>query len=105
SGKTTTLRAISGLIRPRSGSIRLADADISQTPAHEIVNRGIAHVPEGRRVFSTLTVEENLRLGAYRHRGHPEKVSSNMGRVYKLFPRLEERRQQLAGTLSGGEQQ
>lgn len=104
-GKTTTLRAISGLIRPRSGSILLGDADISQIPAHEIVNRGIAHVPEGRRVFPTLTVEENLKLGAYKHRGQPDKVASNMVRVYKLFPRLEERRLQLAGTLSGGEQQ
>lgn len=104
-GKTTTLRAISGLIRPKSGCIRLADADISQTPAHQIVSRGIAHVPEGRRVFSTLTVEENLKLGAYKHRGHPDKVSSNMARVYQLFPRLKERRLQLAGTLSGGEQQ
>ncbi|HOI36129.1 MAG TPA: ABC transporter ATP-binding protein [Bacillota bacterium] len=104
-GKTTTLRAISGLIRPRSGSILLGDADISEIPAHEIVNRGVAHVPEGRRVFPTLTVEENLKLGAYKHRGHPDKVNSNMERVYKLFPRLLERRLQLAGTLSGGEQQ
>lgn len=104
-GKTTTLRAISGLIRPRSGKIHLSDADITSLPAHQIVNRGVAHVPEGRKVFSTLTVEENLKLGAYRYRNQPGRSAQFMKRVYTLFPRLEERRNQLAGTLSGGEQQ
>jgi len=104
-GKTTTLRAISGLIRPRAGQITLADENITALPAHEIVNRGVAHVPEGRKVFATLTVEENLKLGAYKHRSEPGRWSATMKRVYELFPRLEERRNQLAGTLSGGEQQ
>lgn len=104
-GKTTTLRAISGLIRPRAGHIALADEDITTLPAHEIVNRGVAHVPEGRKVFATLTVEENLKLGAYKYRSQPKRWSATMKRVYELFPRLEERRNQLAGTLSGGEQQ
>ncbi|MEA4882389.1 MAG: ABC transporter ATP-binding protein [Clostridia bacterium] len=104
-GKTTTLRAISGLIRPRSGSISLGDVDITHLPAHRIVELGIAHVPEGRRVFSTLTTEENLKLGAYKLRRNPAKIASNITKVYDLFPRLRERRVQLAGTLSGGEQQ
>ncbi len=104
-GKTTTLRAISGLVRPRRGSIRLGSFDVGATPAHRIVELGIAHVPEGRRVFGTLTVEENLNLGAYRHRRDRARVSAGRERVYALFPRLAERRAQLAGTLSGGEQQ
>ncbi|MCR4424976.1 MAG: ABC transporter ATP-binding protein [Firmicutes bacterium] len=104
-GKTTTLRAVSGLLRPRSGSIRLRDDEISSMPAHRIVERGVAHVPEGRKVFGTLTTEENLNLGAYRHRHDPAKVAAGRKRVYELFPRLLERRNQLAGTLSGGEQQ
>lgn len=104
-GKTTTLRAISGLIRPKAGQIVLAGENITALPAHEIVNRGVAHVPEGRKVFATLTVEENLKLGAYKHRGEPARWAAAMKRVYELFPRLEERRNQLAGTLSGGEQQ
>ncbi|OPZ63391.1 MAG: High-affinity branched-chain amino acid transport ATP-binding protein LivF [Firmicutes bacterium ADurb.Bin506] len=104
-GKTTTLRAISGLIRPRAGHILLDGQDVTTLPAHELVNRGVAHVPEGRRVFSTLTVAENLKLGAYKYRSQPKRWQATMDRVYKLFPRLEERSSQLAGTLSGGEQQ
>ncbi|MGI6147477.1 MAG: ABC transporter ATP-binding protein [Firmicutes bacterium] len=104
-GKTTTLRAISGLLRPRAGQIMLRGTDITNLPAHEIVNMGVAHVPEGRRVFATLTVEENLKLGAYKHRREPQRWVGTIKKVYELFPRLEERRNQLAGTLSGGEQQ
>ena len=104
-GKTTTLRAISGLLRPRAGQIMLRGTDITNLPAHEIVNMGGAHVPEGRRVFATLTVEENLKLGAYKHRREPQRWVGTIKKVYELFPRLEERRNQLAGTLSGGEQQ
>ncbi len=104
-GKTTTLRAISGLLRPRSGVIRLGSRELQTIPAHSIVELGIAHVPEGRRMFGTLTVEENLNLGAYKHRRDMRRIASGRDRVYKLFPRLAERRGQLAGTLSGGEQQ
>ncbi|MCR4403294.1 MAG: ABC transporter ATP-binding protein [Firmicutes bacterium] len=104
-GKTTTLRAISGLLRPRAGRIRLGNQDIHTLPAHRIVGLGVAHVPEGRRVFSTLTVEENLNLGAYGHRANRARVEASRERAYRLFPRLAERRGQLAGTLSGGEQQ
>lgn len=104
-GKTTTLKAISGLLRPRSGSICMDGRDISQLPAHEIVNLGISHVPEGRHVFPTLTVEENLKLGAYKNRHDHALVADGISKAYRLFPRLEERRAQLAGTLSGGEQQ
>ncbi|WP_035587374.1 ABC transporter ATP-binding protein [Hippea jasoniae] len=101
-GKTTTLRTISGLIKPRSGSIRYKDIELTSLPAHKIVSLGITQSPEGRRVFGTLTVEENLILGAY------TKQKPNMSIlewIYELFPRLKERRTQLAGTLSGGEQQ
>jgi branched-chain amino acid transport system ATP-binding protein len=107
-GKTTTLRVLSGMISPRAGSIRLADRDIAGRPAHEIARLGIAHSPEGRRVFPTLSVMDNLRLGAFtrligaRPRGEVEK---DLARMLELFPRLGERRAQLAGTLSGGEQQ
>ncbi|MEW6228602.1 MAG: ABC transporter ATP-binding protein [Bacillota bacterium] len=104
-GKTTTLRAISGLLRPRSGKIRLGSHELQSVPAHQIVELGIAHVPEGRRMFGTLTVEENLNLGAYKYRRDPERVKAGRERAYKLFPRLAERKNQLAGTLSGGEQQ
>ena len=103
-GKTTTLRAISGLLRPRAGQIMLRGTDITNLPAHEIVNMGVAHVPEGRRVFATLTVEENLKLGAYKHRREPQRWVGTIKKV-RALPRLEERRNQLAGTLSGGEQQ
>ncbi|MDI7245949.1 MAG: ABC transporter ATP-binding protein [Bacillota bacterium] len=104
-GKTTTLRAVSGLLRPRAGHIRLAGQEIQAAAAHRIVELGVAHVPEGRRVFATLTVEENLNLGAYRYRQDATRVREGRERAYRLFPRLAERRGQLAGTLSGGEQQ
>ncbi|HXL05117.1 MAG: ABC transporter ATP-binding protein [Firmicutes bacterium] len=104
-GKTTTLRAISGLLRPQSGIIRFGERELQTMPAHRIVELGISHVPEGRRVFGTLTVEENLNLGAYKYRNDSDRVRTGRERVYQLFPRLEERRKQLAGTLSGGEQQ
>ena len=104
-GKTTTLRAISGLLRPRAGRIRLGGEEIQSVAAHRIVELGVAHVPEGRRVFATLTVEENLNLGAYKHRQALDRVQAARERAYRLFPRLAERRGQLAGTLSGGEQQ
>jgi branched-chain amino acid transport system ATP-binding protein len=102
-GKTTTLRTISGLMHPSKGSIRLEGADISRTPAHEIVRRGVCHAPEGRRVFARMQVVDNLQMGAYaRNDGD---IGADLDRVYKLFPRLRERATQLAGTLSGGEQQ
>ena len=104
-GKTTTLRAISGLLRPQSGSINFGDLRLEAMPAHKIVELGISHVPEGRKVFGALTVEENLNLGAYKYRNDSGRVRTERERVYELFPRLEERRRQLAGTLSGGEQQ
>ena len=101
-GKTTTLRTISGLLRPRAGEVRFAGERIDTRPAHEIVRLGLTHVPEGRWIFPPLTVDENLRLGAYAER----RVSREaLDRVFTQFPRLAERRRQLAGTLSGGEQQ
>ncbi|NLA59164.1 MAG: ABC transporter ATP-binding protein [Firmicutes bacterium] len=103
-GKTTTLKTISGLVRARSGTICYQDQEISSTPAHIIARDGLCHVPEGRRVFSNMTVAENLALGAY-HRRDQEGIRRDLEWVYELFPRLAERRQQLAGTLSGGEQQ
>lgn len=103
-GKSTTLRAISGLVRLRSGSIRFCGEEISRLPPHEIVRRGLVHVPEGRMIFSNLTVLENLRMGAYLRRGNRE-ISEDLGFVLHLFPRLAEREKQVAGTLSGGEQQ
>ncbi|MFS8639587.1 MAG: ABC transporter ATP-binding protein [Symbiobacteriaceae bacterium] len=102
-GKSTTLRAISGLIRPRSGAIRFQGRNITRTPAHEIVAMGIGHVPEGRRVFADLTVRENLELGAYIV--SPSQFQKNLAEVYERFPRLKEREYQRASTLSGGEQQ
>jgi branched-chain amino acid transport system ATP-binding protein len=104
-GKTTTLRSISGLLRPRSGSIAFAGESITGLQAHVIVNRGLSQVPEGRRIFSILNVEENLNLGGYLIRSQRALVHERKEAVYRLFPRLEERRGQLAGTLSGGEQQ
>jgi len=103
-GKSTTLRTISGLIRPREGDIRFLGQSIVGVPPHRIVGMGIAHVPEGRGIFGTLTVEENLFLGAHRRLRDPS-VKDDLERVYQLFPRLRERRKQIAGTLSGGEQQ
>ncbi|WP_026576920.1 ABC transporter ATP-binding protein [Bacillus sp. UNC438CL73TsuS30] len=101
-GKSTTLRTISGLIRPKSGSIHYNGEPIHKRNAHEIVKKGLIHVPEGRRVFSTMTVEENLQLGSYCARDH---LHDGLKEVYELFPRLFDRRKQLSGTLSGGEQQ
>jgi branched-chain amino acid transport system ATP-binding protein len=103
-GKTTTLCTISGLLKPRQGSVFLNEEDISQYPAHELVYQGIAMAPEGRRVFAKLTVRENLEMGAY-SRTDRDEIDENMGRVFNLFPRLKEREKQVAGTLSGGEQQ
>lgn len=104
-GKSSTLNCISGLVRADSGSVCFQGTDISNLPAHKIVAAGIVQVPEGRRVFANLPVEVNLQLGAYlRHRDRVG-VASDMKYVYELFPRLHERRHQLAGTLSGGEQQ
>lgn len=102
-GKSTTLRSIAGLVRPRSGAIKFAGEDLSATPTHQIIQRGIGISPEGRHVFPNLTVLENLEMGAY-HRT-PGQLKDGLDWVYSLFPRLEERRRQLAGTLSGGEQQ
>ncbi len=104
-GKTTTLRTISGLIRPREGRIEFDSQDISSLPAHRIVEGGISHAPEGRQIFSALTVTENLNMGAYTLGGDKEAIEENYRRVFSLFPRLEERKNQLGGTLSGGEQQ
>jgi branched-chain amino acid transport system ATP-binding protein len=104
-GKTTTLRTISGLIRPREGRILFGDQEISGMPAHRIVETGISQAPEGRQIFSTLTVMENLNMGAYSLGSDTEAIDENRRRVFSLFPRLQERRKQLGGTLSGGEQQ
>ena len=102
-GKTTTLKAISGLLPPRAGTIRLAGEPLVGIPPHAIAARGVAHVPEGRRMFTRLSVEDNLALGAYVRRDGG--IAQDLERVFALFPRLRERRDQLAGTLSGGEQQ
>jgi len=104
-GKTTTLRTLSGLVRLRQGRILLGGKDITKLPAHRVVARGLGHVPEGRRIFGPLSVEENLRLGGYLLRHDPAEVEQRVQASYALFPRLGERRHQLAGTLSGGEQQ
>ena len=104
-GKSTTLRTISGLVRPREGRILLSGDPIEAVPAHQIVERGISQAPEGRQVFATLTVTENLNMGAYSLGSDKETIEENRQRVFSLFPRLEERRMQLGGTLSGGEQQ
>jgi len=103
-GKTTTLRGISGLLPPQKGSIRFNGEDIGSYKAHELVSKGIAMVPEGRGVFSKLSVLENLEMGAY-HRSDKDGIAEDLQQMYQLFPRLEERRSQVAGTLSGGEQQ
>jgi branched-chain amino acid transport system ATP-binding protein len=102
-GKTTTVKTISGLLAPRGGSVMLDDAPITGEPAHEIVYKGIAHVPEGRKIFNRLTVAENLGMGAYSRSDRG--VAVDLERVFALFPRLKERQVQVAGTLSGGEQQ
>ncbi len=103
-GKTTTLRTVSGLLRPKSGSVRFLGEEITQVPAHRIVARGLGHVPEGRMIFSNLTVDENLAMGAYLQKDKAA-VARNRDYVFGIFPRLKERLRQTAGTLSGGEQQ
>lgn len=103
-GKTTTLRTISGLLKPKEGEIFFEGKKISGTPPHELVNQGITMVPEGRGIFSRLTVAENLDMGAF-SRQDRSSLGEDMDQVYQLFPRLKERRKQVAGTLSGGEQQ
>jgi branched-chain amino acid transport system ATP-binding protein len=103
-GKTTTLRSINGLNRPRQGTIRFQGRDITTTAPHEIVKRGIAQSPEGRRLFPRMSVTENLEMGAFQRTDRTE-IRSDMDRVFELFPRLQERRNQKAGTMSGGEQQ
>jgi branched-chain amino acid transport system ATP-binding protein len=103
-GKSTTLRAISGLTPPREGSIRFEGKEIGETPPQEIVQKGVSQAPEGRRIFSRMTVRENLELGAYLRRD-TNGIQGDLARVFDLFPRLEERERQKAGTMSGGEQQ
>jgi len=103
-GKSTTLRTISGLLRPQQGEIRFQDTLLNNVSAHRIVDMGISHAPEGRQVFTTLTVQENLNMGAY-SRNDKQGIEESRQRVFRLFPRLEERQKQIAGTLSGGEQQ
>ena len=103
-GKTTCLRVVSGLLRPRSGTVHFEGQDITRTPPDSIVDLGIAHVPEGRQLFPEMSVEENLYLGSQLPRARAHRAP-NLERMYALFPRLAERKRQLAGTLSGGEQQ
>ena len=103
-GKTTLMRVISGLIRPRSGSIVMEGTDVLTTPPHRIVSLGIAHVPEHRRLFPRLSVEDNLKMGAYMPAAR-DKFVERLEFVFDLFPRMKERRHQMAGTMSGGEQQ
>ena len=103
-GKTTTLRSISGLMKPRSGSITMDGVDLTAFKAHELAAKGIAMVPEGRGIFSKMSVLENLEMGAY-HRDDSDGILGDMEGIFELFPRLKERRKQTAGTLSGGEQQ
>ena len=102
-GKSTTLHTISGLLRSKTGDIEFLDESIAHTPAHKVVEKGISHVPEGRRIFQGMTVEENLQMGAFLSK--KEMIPRNLEYVYEQFPRLKERVNQIAGTLSGGEQQ
>ena len=104
-GKTTLLHTISATHRASAGQVALNGSDLSCAPAHTIVEQGICHVPEGRQVFAPLSVEDNLNLGAYLHRGDPESVAAQIEEIYQLFPILKEKSQQMAGTLSGGQQQ
>ncbi len=104
-GKTTTLRTVSGLLPPREGRVVFDGQVLNGVPAHQIVNMGISQAPEGRKVFTTLTVQENLNMGAYSLGSDRQAIEENRRRVFELFPRLEERKRQIAGTLSGGEQQ
>ena len=103
-GKTTILHTITGLISPKKGSVLFEGNELTKMPAHKIVSLGMAHVPEGRRVFAELSVYENLKMGAYTRTDKAE-IEDSLKSVYKRFPRLEERKNQMAGTLSGGEQQ
>lgn len=103
-GKTSILHTITGLISAKAGKIEFGEKDITKLPAHKIVEMGMAHIPEGRRIFSELTVLENIKLGAYT-RKDKENIERDIQKIYKRFPRLEERKAQVAGTLSGGEQQ
>ena len=103
-GKTTTLQTITGMLNAKAGHVIFEGKDITRVPGHKIVGMGMAHVPEGRRVFANLTVYENLKMGAYSRKDKNE-IARNLEMVYKSFPRLEERKNQSAGTLSGGEQQ
>ena len=103
-GKTTTLHTVTGLLSPKKGKVIFQGKDITKVPAHKIVSMGMAHVPEGRRVFAELSVYENLKMGAYTRTDKAE-IEESLKSVYKRFPRLEERKNQMAGTLSGGEQQ
>ncbi len=103
-GKTTILHTVTGLLKPKSGNILYHDKEISKVPAHKIVTMGMAHVPEGRRIFSQLSVLDNIKLGAYTRKDKDE-IEQSLKYVYERFPRLEERKNQIAGTLSGGEQQ
>ncbi len=103
-GKSTTLNTISGILRPRSGQVLFKGNDITFTPAEEIVRLGVCQAPEGRKIFATLTVMENLEMGAYTQNDKQE-IQKNLERVFRSFPRLKERQNQLGGTLSGGEQQ
>ena len=103
-GKTTILHTVTGLLAPKAGSIMFEGQDITKVPAHKIVSMGMAHVPEGRRVFAQLSVYDNLKMGAYTRKDKNE-IEESLEMVYKRFPRLEERKNQMSGTLSGGEQQ
>ena len=102
-GKTSVMHAISGLIKASGGAISFLQEDITKTPAHKIIAKKLAQVPEGRRIFSQLSVQDNLEMGAYLRTDH--KINEDLDKVYQRFPRLKERKNQLAGTLSGGEQQ
>lgn len=102
-GKSTTLNTISGLLRSKTGSVTFLGEDLGRVPAHKVVSRGLALVPEGRRIFLQMTTQENLEMGAYTRSGKPD--PADLEKVYDQFPRLKERRKQVAGTLSGGEQQ
>lgn len=103
-GKTTTLHTVTGLLKPKTGSIVFNGKDITKTPAHKIVSMGMAHVPEGRRIFQQLSVLDNIKLGAFTRKDKNE-IEETLNYVYERFPRLKERKNQIAGTLSGGEQQ
>lgn len=103
-GKTTILQTLSGLVKPKSGTIQYDGEDLTKVEPHDIIKRGIAHVPEGRRIFPNMTVEDNLELGGYILKDKSQ-IKEGLQKAYSMFPRLEERKKQLAGTLSGGEQQ